>query len=93
LCFGQNDRGTEFFAILDGSVDILVNGDPVGQMVAGQCFGDKALTETGSLRTATIIASAEQYGQVRSTLPSGLLGERRKSISTAPIPHLVRGSV
>ena len=41
---------------MQGSVEVLVDGRSVGQLLAGQCFGDKALTEAHSKRSATVVA-------------------------------------
>ena len=53
----QGDRGDEFFVILEGEVEVAVNGHSVGTLDAGQGFGDRALSTTkASLRTASIVA-------------------------------------
>src|SRR6267154_593171 len=39
LCY-QGERGEEFFVIVDGSVSVTVDGDPVATLGAGDFFGE-----------------------------------------------------
>lgn len=52
----QGDRGDAFFAILSGEVNIFVNGNNVGHLASGFCFGDRALEGEAETRTATVRA-------------------------------------
>ena len=54
----QDERGEDFFVLISGAVDVIIDGKRLGRMqVPGQAFGDLALTAKDSLRTATIVAS------------------------------------
>jgi CRP-like cAMP-binding protein len=60
--FKQGDIGDAFYCIMQGEVDIVVDGNSVGTLGRGKCFGDRALeaslTEGGEpdKRAATIRA-------------------------------------
>jgi putative ABC transport system ATP-binding protein len=59
----QGERGHEFFILLEGEADVLVErpggGEiQVGRLHPGQCFGETALTGDG-VRTATVRAAAD----------------------------------
>jgi Cyclic nucleotide-binding domain len=51
----EGDEGSELFLLLDGIVDIEVNGDPIAEVGPGALLGERALLE-GGRRTATIWA-------------------------------------
>jgi hypothetical protein len=51
----EGDEGRELFLLLDGVVDIEVNGDPVAEIGPGALLGERALLEGGK-RTATVWA-------------------------------------
>ena len=51
----EGEEGGELFLLLDGVVDIEVNGDPVAEIGPGALLGERALLEGGK-RTATIWA-------------------------------------
>jgi hypothetical protein len=51
----EGEEGGELFLLLDGMVDIEVNGDPVAEIGPGALLGERALLEGGK-RTATIWA-------------------------------------
>ena len=51
----QGDRKHELFFILDGVVDVLINGRPVNSRHAGQHVGEMAII-MNSRRTATVVA-------------------------------------
>lgn len=53
----QGDFGDEFYVVLEGEVEVAVNGHSVGTLDAGQGFGDRALsTKKASRRTASVVA-------------------------------------
>ncbi len=53
----QGDHGEEFYVILEGELEVAVNGHCVGTLDVGQGFGDRALSTTkASLRTASVVA-------------------------------------
>jgi len=52
----EGEEGRELFLLLDGIVDIEVNGDPVAEIGPGALLGERALLEGGK-RTATIWAT------------------------------------
>src|SRR5204863_510355 len=51
----EGEEGGELFLLLDGIVDIEVNGDPVAEIGPGALLGERALLEGGK-RTATVWA-------------------------------------
>lgn len=51
----QHEFGYSFFAIEDGTADVLVDGEPVAQLEPGDFFGEIALLCTGR-RTAAVVA-------------------------------------
>jgi CRP-like cAMP-binding protein len=51
----EGEEGGELFLLLDGMVDVEVNGDPVAEIGPGALLGERALLEGGK-RTATIWA-------------------------------------
>ena len=52
----QGEKGDAFFAILSGEVNIFVNGNNVGHLASGFCFGDRALEGEAETRMATVRA-------------------------------------
>jgi hypothetical protein len=52
----QGDEGRELFLILDGTVDVEVDGDVVAEIGPGALLGERALLEGGK-RTATLWAT------------------------------------
>jgi Cyclic nucleotide-binding domain len=53
----QGDEGRELFLILDGTVDVDVDGDVVAEIGPGALLGERALIEGGK-RTATLWATS-----------------------------------
>jgi len=52
----QGEPGTELFLVLDGVLDVSVDGRVLGQVGPGAVLGERALLE-GGVRTATVTAS------------------------------------
>jgi MFS family permease len=52
----QGDHGDRFYVIDEGTVDIVIDGSPIGQRFAGDCLGEIALLRD-TPRTATVIAA------------------------------------
>ena len=52
----EGEEGRELFLLLDGMVDVEVNGDVVAEIGPGALLGERALLEGGK-RTATLWAS------------------------------------
>lgn len=51
----QGEPGTEVFLVLDGVLDVLVDGDLVAELGPGAVVGERAVIE-GGLRTSTVTA-------------------------------------
>jgi CRP-like cAMP-binding protein len=51
----QGQAGNEVFLILDGVVDVEVDGEPIAEFGPGAILGERAVLE-GGLRTSTITA-------------------------------------
>jgi Cyclic nucleotide-binding domain len=51
----EGEPGGELFLLLDGIVDIEVNGEPVAEVGPGALLGERAVLEGGK-RTATVLA-------------------------------------
>ena len=51
----QGEEGNELYLLLDGVVDIEVDGEPVAEIGPGALLGERALLEGGT-RTATVRA-------------------------------------
>jgi Cyclic nucleotide-binding domain len=51
----EGEPGAELFLLLDGIVDIEVNGEPVAEIGPGALLGERAVIEGGK-RTATVLA-------------------------------------
>jgi len=51
----EGEPGDELFLLLDGIVDIEVNGEPVAEVGPGALLGERAVLEGGK-RTATVLA-------------------------------------
>lgn len=56
--FRDGDKGDEMFAVIDGAVDIVIRGQVVETMAAGDVFGEMALVEELP-RTASAVVRTE----------------------------------
>ena len=106
----QGDVGTSFYIVLTGKVSILIkqqeaagSGDEeeeedveVGQLSAGDSFGELALMEEGSTRAATIktvmpteflVVTKEDYDRILKSLKSDELEEKVEFLKNV---HLFR---
>jgi CRP-like cAMP-binding protein len=54
----QGGIGREFIVVLEGTVDVVVDGALVNTCSAGSCFGEIALLSDGR-RTATVVATTD----------------------------------
>jgi hypothetical protein len=80
----EGEEGRELFLLLDGMVDVEVNGDVVAEIGPGALLGERALLEGGK-RTATLWASTPIRVAVvppeaidESVLPELAAGRRRE---------------
>jgi cyclic nucleotide-binding protein len=80
----EGEEGRELFLLLDGMVDVEVNGDVVAEIGPGALLGERALLEGGK-RTATIWASTPVRVAVippeaidESVLPELAAGRKRE---------------
>ena len=70
----QGDQGREFLVVLDGTVDVLIDGVTVATCGAGDFFGEVALLDGGE-RTATVVARTDVFVEVINRAEfSSLLG-------------------
>ena len=53
----QGQAGDEVFLILDGVVDVEVDGEPLAEFGPGAILGERAVLE-GGRRTATLVAAS-----------------------------------
>jgi CRP/FNR family cyclic AMP-dependent transcriptional regulator len=58
VLFQQGDPGDCMFAVLEGELDVVVNGTVVDHVSAGRLIGEMALVEN-SPRSATLVASTD----------------------------------
>ena len=54
----QGETGETFYIVLEGTVDVIQNGEKVASLESGKFFGEKALL-TDDVRDATVSASNE----------------------------------
>jgi len=54
----QGATGKEFLIVLDGSVDVLIDGVVVASPAPGECYGEVALLADRP-RTATVVATSD----------------------------------
>jgi CRP/FNR family cyclic AMP-dependent transcriptional regulator len=54
----QGGIGHEFIVVLDGTVDVIIDGEVVNTCSAGSCFGEIALL-SDRRRTATVLAKTD----------------------------------
>ena len=73
----EGEEGNELFLLLDGTVDVEVNGDVVAEIGPGSLLGERALLEGGK-RTATLWAST----------PIRVVVVQRDAIDEAALPEL-----
>ena len=76
----QGDEGNELYLLLDGVVDVEVDGDVVAEIGPGALLGERALLEGGK-RTATIWA----------TTPLRVAVIPRDAIDDSALPELAAG--
>jgi CRP-like cAMP-binding protein len=57
VLFQQGDPGDSMFAVIEGELDVVVDGAVVDHIGVGRIFGEVALVER-SPRTATVVASS-----------------------------------
>lgn len=76
LAIKQGSKGSAFFLILDGSVDVLVDGDHVARLAGGDFVGEIALIEN-TPRTADVVAVTDTtvFAFSRSGLAAALRAE------------------
>lgn len=59
----EDTSAHEFVVIIDGQADVMVHGERVNTMGAGDWFGEIGLV-TGSRRTATVVARTDVHALV-----------------------------
>ncbi len=58
VIFAEDDKEKIFYVLADGSVSVRINGVEIGEINAGECFGEmEYLSDTG--RTAAVTANRE----------------------------------
>ena len=90
----EGEAGDELYLVLDGVLDVSVDGRALGDLGPGAVVGERAILE-GSTRTATLtattpvrVAAAPADAVDRSALAQLAAGHRREAISAegAPAP-------
>jgi CRP-like cAMP-binding protein len=76
----QGDPGDELYLLLDGVVDVEVDGEVVAEIGPGALLGERALLEGGK-RTATVWA----------TTPLRVAAIPRDAIDESALPELAAG--
>jgi MFS family permease len=76
----EGDPGDRFYAVIDGGLDVTVNGRPAGRVVRGDGIGEIALLNSVP-RTATVTA----------TSPSSVLALDRDAFLAAVAGHTATG--
>lgn len=59
VIFKQNDLGDLMYGIVEGEVDVLVNGNVVETLKAGEIFGQGALVDPEYKRLSTTVAKTD----------------------------------
>lgn len=82
LAIKQGSRGAAFFLLLDGSVDVLVDGEKVARLDTGDFVGEIALIE-GTPRNADVVAVTDTtvFAFSRSGLAAALETEPTMGIA------------
>jgi hypothetical protein len=75
----QGEEGQELFLLLDGVLDVEIDGDVVAQVGPGAILGERALLEGGT-RTATL----------RAASPARVAVVPPDAVDTAALPELAR---
>ena len=76
----QGARGREFIVVLEGTVDVLIDGEVVTTCNSGDFFGELALLEHRP-RTATVIAKSDVVVDVVSRGDFSVLLDKHPEIS------------
>ncbi len=61
----QGDQGREFILVLDGTVDVIIDGETIATCGGGDFFGEIALLDGGQ-RGATVLATSDVLVEVIS---------------------------
>jgi CRP/FNR family transcriptional regulator, cyclic AMP receptor protein len=56
--FNQGDEAEQMYVVLDGAIDIIIGGKPVGTAEPGETFGEMALIDQ-SRRSGTAVAKSD----------------------------------
>jgi CRP/FNR family transcriptional regulator, cyclic AMP receptor protein len=97
----QGAEGDAFYVVLDGTADVVVDGEVVNQLEAGDWFGELALLD-GEPRTATVTAGEglevavlgvrmfrtllREFPDLAAQLLAGLAGALREARAVRPSP-------
>jgi CRP-like cAMP-binding protein len=76
----QGQLGGEFIIVLDGSVDVVIDGEVVATCGPKDFFGEIALLEGRGKRVATVIAKTD--------VAIDVIGRREFSVLLADIPQI-----
>lgn len=77
----EGEAGNECYVIVEGTVDVSRNGEPVATLGPGDAFGEMSLLDSGP-RTATVTAT--------SAVDALVLGQREFSQALADLPAVSR---
>ena len=75
----EGERGRELLVIVDGRASVIIGGQEIANLGAGDFLGEIALLDGGQ-RTATVIATTDLVAEV--------IGQREFAAVVASTPHL-----
>ncbi|MHB8235421.1 MAG: cyclic nucleotide-binding domain-containing protein [Solirubrobacteraceae bacterium] len=55
----QGDQGLEFLMLEEGSADVIMDGERINVVGAGDFFGELAILDDGVPRTASVVATSD----------------------------------
>jgi cAMP-dependent protein kinase regulator len=76
----QGEPGYEFLMLEEGSAEVVKDGEPINEMGPGDFFGELAILQDGTPRTASVIATSDLRAIVFTAHFMRLMRERMPSV-------------